>query len=41
MEISSTRYSGWQVLSQDGFTVTADVTITDNLEQEGLREISK
>ena len=36
MEISSADIPGWQVLSQDGFTVALDVTITDNLKQEGL-----
>ena len=36
VEISSADIPGWQVLSQDGLTVALDVTITDNLKQEGL-----
>ena len=36
VEISSADIPGWQVLSQDGFTVALDVTITDNLKKEGL-----
>ena len=36
VEISSADIPGWQVLSHDGFTVALDVTITDNLKQEGL-----
>jgi isoleucyl-tRNA synthetase len=38
--INSTDMPGWQVSSENGITVALDLTITDELEQEGLaREI--
>ena len=36
VEISSADIPGWQVMSQDGITVALDVTISDNLQEEGL-----
>jgi isoleucyl-tRNA synthetase len=36
VEISSADIPGWQVMSQDGITVALDVTISDNLHEEGL-----
>jgi isoleucyl-tRNA synthetase len=36
VEISSADIPGWQVMSQDGITVALDVTISDNLMEEGL-----
>ncbi|MGY8987697.1 MAG: isoleucine--tRNA ligase [Flavobacteriales bacterium] len=36
VEISSADIPGWQVMSQYGITVALDITITDNLQEEGL-----
>ncbi|MBT7481401.1 MAG: class I tRNA ligase family protein, partial [Flavobacteriales bacterium] len=36
VEISSADIPGWQVMSQYGITVALDITISDNLQEEGL-----